>query len=823
MLLQDLRLAVRLLVRAPGFTLAAVVTLMLGIGMTTAIFSAVDAVLLRPIPFPEPERLVMLWETDRDSGTSHEPGSWPDFVDFQQRSRHLERLGGMIADEATLTPDRGEPVRVAGVFVTHELLPMLGVTPIVGRSITGEDDRLGGPAVALISERLWEQMFARDASALGRSIRLDDRPHTIVGVVPGGADFGILQILSAADYSRGFADRDPRTTVDVWLPLQADPAELVRDTHPLLMVGSLRSGATVAAAQEELSAIAADLERTHRSNEARGVRVELMSDVVFGPSRPALIVLIGAVSVVLLLACVNVANLLLVRGTRRRREVAIRSALGAGPGRLTRQFVTENLLLTLFSAAVGVLVAFGALRALIAFAPATVPRLASAGIDARVLSVALAISIVVGLVFGLLPVAQARRSDLQGALNAEDARGATDGRQARVVRSALVVAQVALAVVLVAGAGLLIRSFWHLQQVDPGFDPDGVLKVEFQLPSSRYPFDFKEWPDIKAIHRFNDALLARVSALPGVEAAALAGSHPLSAGFTNSFVIVGREEESKGFPELSMRAVTPGYFSAVRLRLSKGRLLATRDGTKSEPVVLVNEAAATRFFSDDDPLGQQIAFWGVRWTIVGVVANERFHGLTNDVPIAAYMPLAQAPSRGGQSLLVRTAGDPGALAGAVRGAIREIDPALAVYGVEPLTATLADSFGTRRFVMLLLMLFAALAMLLAAVGVHGVLSYTVSQRTREIGVRMAMGASPRSVVRLVLGEGAKLIVLGLGTGLVLGVAFTRALGGLLYGVTSTDPLTFLAVGVLLAVVAGVSSYIPARRAMRVDPIVALRE
>ncbi len=302
MLLQDLRLGLRLLRRAPGFTVAAVLTLMLGIGMTTAIFSAVDAVLLRPVPFPDLERLVMVWETDRDSGTSHEPGSWPDFVDFQQRSQKLERLGGLVADETTLTPDRGEPVRVAALSVTHDLLPMLGIRPVVGRAIAPADDRVGGPAVALISERLWDRMFQRDPSAIGRTVRLDDRPRSVIGVVPDGADFGVLQVLAAADYSRGFADRDPRTTVDVWLPLQADPAELVRDTHPLLMVGRLGPGVSVAAAQEELEVIAADLEAAHRSNQGRGVRIQPISYVIYGPTRPELTVMIAALSLVLLLA-----------------------------------------------------------------------------------------------------------------------------------------------------------------------------------------------------------------------------------------------------------------------------------------------------------------------------------------------------------------------------------------------------------------------------------------------------------------------------------------------------------------------------------------
>ena len=823
MLPHDLRYALRVLIRTPGFTVAAILTLTLGIGMTTAVFSAVDAVLLRPVPFPDADRLVMIWETDRDSDTSHEPGSWPDFVDFQRQSRQIDRFAGLIASETTIAPDRGEPRRLASLHVTHELLPLVGVRPVLGRPFTADDERLGAPGVVMISDGLWERAFQRDPGAIGRTLRLDDRPRTIVGVAPAEADFGVLQVLAAADYSRGFADRDARSRVDVWMPLQADPTQLVRETHPVLMMGRLAPGARVATAQQELAGIAADLERTFPSNKARGVFVEPLSRVIFGPTEPALLVLLAAVALVLLIAGVNVANLLLARGVGRRREVAVRSALGAGTHQLARQFIVESFLLTAVSGVLGVLVAVAGLRVLLALAPPKVPRLATAGVDLRVLAVATAICVAAGVIFGVLPVLQARRADLRGALDAGDARGATGGREGRVARSVLVVAEVALAVVLATGATLLTRSVWKLQHVDPGFDAAGVLKAEFELPASRYPFSFAEWPDIAPIHRFNAALLARVSALPTVEAAALAGSHPLNAGFTNSFVIVGREEESRDFPEMSMRGITPGYFRAVRLPLVRGRLLDERDHTKAQPAVVLNEAAVTRFFTTQDPIGQQIAFWGVRWTIVGVVGNEKFHGLAKTPAVAAYMPLAQAPSRGGQSLLVRTSSNPGAIAGAVRAAFAEIDPGLAVYGVEPLASTLSDSIGTPRFLMLLLMVFAAFALALAAIGIHGVLSYTVAQRTREIGIRIALGASPGSVTRLVVGQGAGLTAAGLATGLLLGAVFARALAGLLFGVGPTDIASFAAVLLVLAGVAALSIWLPARRAVRVEPLIAIRQ
>ncbi|MGH9348942.1 MAG: ABC transporter permease [Vicinamibacterales bacterium] len=820
-LVADIRFACRLLVRSPGFAAAAVLTLALGIGATTAIFSVVDAVLLRPVPLPEPGRLVMVWETDRDSGTFREPGAWPDLVDFQQRSRRIDRFGAFLADEAILTLGAGEPSRVATVHMTHAFAPLLGLSPLAGRPLGPDDDRAGGPPVVWISERLWARLFQRDPGAIGRTIHIDDRPQTIAGVLPSGADFGLLQILGAADYGRGFADRDARTEVDLWVPLQATERDFPRDTHPLLLVGRLAPGASVDAAQEELAGIAADLERAYPANNARGVFIEPLRRVVFGPVEPPLRVLLAAAALVLLVACVNVANLLLARGTSRVREVAVRAALGAETRRLARQFVVENTVLTLASAALGVALAAAGLRVLILLAPPEIPRLASIGIDGRVLAVAILISVAVGFAFGMLPIWQATRSDILGTLKTGDQRGGT-GPDRSVTRSGLVVAEMALAVVLAIGAALLVKSFWNLRQIDPGFDPTGVLKAEFQLPSTRYPVDFRLWPDFKDMHRFNAALLERVSALPGVESAAIAGNHPLDAGFTNSFVVVGREAESQSFPELSIRRVTPGYFRTLRVRLVRGRLIEESDTTGAAPVIAINEASAGRFFPSGDPLGHQIAFWGTRRTIVGVLANEKIHGLTAAAPVAAYVPLAQAPSaNGAEALIVRASGDPASLASGVTGAVRAIDPGLAVFGVEPLAHTLSQSIAAERFTMLLLGLFAALAVVLAAIGIHGVLSYTVAQRSREIGIRVALGAHPRRVLMLVAGQGARLAAGGAAIGVCLALASGRILSGLLYGVPPTHAATYVAVLGVLAIVAVLSIWIPARRAVRLDPIAAL--
>jgi putative ABC transport system permease protein len=822
-LAQDLRYALRLLAREPAFTATAVLTLALGIGATAAVFSVVDAVLVRPIPFTEPDRLVLVWETDRDSGTTREPASLPDFLDFQARSRTLSTVAGLRGLEASLTPPRGEPTRLAALAVTHELLPMLGVRPRAGRGFGAGDDLPGAPERVMISECLRVRLFGSDAEALGSTLVVDEHPRTIVGVVPPTADFGIQQILAAAAYSRGFADRSVRVDVDVWLPLVRDPEALPRSTHPMILVGRLADGVRLAAAQEELAGIAADLDRAYSVNDARGTFLEPLSDVVLGPVRPALLVLLGAVALVLLIACANVASLLLARGTTRAREIAVRTALGAGTARLARQFAVENTVLALASGATGILLAFGGLRLLLALAPGDVPRLASAGIDARVLAVALLVSVGSGLVFGTLPVVQGRRLDLRRSLGADDGRSATTSRERSTLRSFLVAAEVALAVMLVAGAGLLIKSFWRLLQVDPGFRVEGVFKAEYQLPASRYPRDFQTWPDFVEMHRFHRELLAAAAALPGVRSAAIAGNHPLDPGFTNSFSVVGREAESRSWPEISVRRVTPGYFETLGVPLLEGRRLAERDGTHARPVVVINAAAARRFFADRDPLGQQIVFWGAKRTVVGVVGNERFQGVAAVPPPAVYAPLAHAPTVSGpESLLVRGEGRSSGLLSAMRGAIRSVDPALAVFGAQPLADTLSQSLRERRFVMLVLASFAVLAVLLAAVGVHGLLSYSVARRRREIGIRVALGAEPGRVTALVVGQGVRLVLAGLAVGAVGALALTRLLGGLLFGVTAADPGTFLAVLLVMGGVGLLASYLPARRAVRLDPLVALR-
>src|SRR5262245_10618221 len=818
---RDVTYAFRAMRREPGFTLVAAATLALGIGATTAIFSVVDGVLLRHVPVAEVERVMMIWATDRASNTTREPASVPDYLDFETRAGSFGSIAAFAGTEVNLNPASGDPVRVAALAMTRGFLPLLGVKPLVGRDFNEAEDRAGGPRAVMISESLWERSFGRDPAVVGQTLRLNDIPRPIIGVVPESADFGILQLLSAADYSRAFADRGDRTRVDVWLPLQPNPKTTPRDTHPIFVMGRLKGGANVAAAQSEMSGVMSDLERSYPENDERGAFVEPLGDVVFGPVRPALFVLLGAVALVLLIACVNVTNLLLARGASRVQEVVVRTAIGARGSQLARQFMIETLLLVLLGSIAGVLVAIVGLRALLALAPADIPRLAEVAIDLRVLGATAGVSFLIGVIFGMVPTFQARHIASKTGIQTAGSLRATSTREQNRLRSALVVAEFTLAVVLMIGAGLLIRSFWALEQVDPGFRTSGILKAEYQLPPSRYPTNFANWPNFKEVQAFTDGLLQRASALPGIEAAAIASSHPMNRGFASSFVIPGREAEARNWPEISIRPVTPGYFLTVGLQLRRGRLLSDADRPSTPPVVLINETVAERYFPGQDPIGARVVFWGMPRTVVGIVANEKFQGLNNAAPIAAYVALAQAPS-GSASLIVRASGDPLTHAAAVRQVFREQDPQLAVFGVEPLADTVSRSISRQRFMMMLLGVFASVALVLAAIGIYGILSYSVQRRTHEIGIRMALGARPSLMVGAVVGNGFRLMLTGLALGFAGAFAVTRLLATMLFGITPLDPLTFVGVGVLLAIVALAASYLPARRVTRIQPTVALR-
>ena len=821
---QDLRYGTRVLLRSRGFAAAAILTLAIGIGATTAIFSVVNAVLLQPVPFRELDRMVMVWQTDRNTGTNREPSSLPDFIDVKERSRQLSDAAGFIASEGNITPVDGDTSRVPVLFSTSGLLDVLGIQPAMGRGFTAEEDIRGQGHVAMISDRLWEQQFQRATNVVGRTIRLSDLEYTIVGVVPASADFGAMQILRSAAYGRGFADRDLRSRVDVWLPMGAVGRELVRSTHPLLVLGRLAPGASVASAQSELTSIMADLEAQYAgSNVARGAFVESMNDVIFSRVRGTLWVLLAAVGFVLLIACVNVANLLLARGTARLREVAVRTAMGAPLRRLVRQFAAENLVMTSVATILGMAIALLALKLMVAVAPADIPRITDVRIDGVVLAVATGLAIFTGLVFGVVPAIQARRVDLQGALKSDESRGASASRERGLLRSTLVVSEVALAVVLLVGAGLLVKSAWRLSQVETGYSTENVVKAEFQLPPGRYPTQ-NGWPNFVEVHRFNDDLMQRVRGLPGVQAAAIVGNHPVDPGSQNSWRVVGRESEGANWPEVSIRRVSTSYLETVRLPLASGRAFGDGDGPADPAVSIINEALARRFFEGREPLGQQIALWGSARTIVGVVKDERINGLAREAPPAIYLPFRQAPSfNGAEALLVRTSAPISGLVNSLRGAVRQVDPQLAVFGIQSLEEVLGASVAQQRFVMLLLIAFSGVAVILAAIGIHGILSYTIAQRRHELGIRIALGATPGRVTNLVLGQGARLTAVGLLIGVLAAFALTRVIASQLYGVSATDLTAFAAVLPVLGAVAMLATWLPARRAVRLDPLDAMRD
>lgn len=815
----DFRYALRSFRRSPSFTVAAILTLALGIGATAAIYSVVDGVLLRPIPFANADRVAMLWETDRNSGTTHEPSSIPDYEDFTARSQAFALLAAMSPVEVNVTVTNADPERLAGLEVTHTYFATVGLQPMIGRAFTDVEDRVGGPQAVIISESLWERRFTRSSTIIGQTLRLNETDVEIVGVMPKGADFGALQVLGAADYQRGFADRGGRPQVDVWMPLRASPTAQ-RDNHPIFVIGRLASTATMATAQRELSTIAAGLEQNYpQANRARGVFIEPFSDVVFGNIRAALYLLSAAVGLVLLVACTNVANLLLARAANRTRDVTVRTALGASRARLLQQYAVESVLLVGSGAVLGLALAFAAVRVTRAFAPATMPRAESLGLQGDALIVTTAISIVIATVFGLLPVLHARRINLHSTLQSEG-RGSAGGRWQQALRASLVVAQVAMATTLTISAVLLIRSLASLQSVDPGFDANHVLKAEFQLPDNRYPRDFSKFPNWPERQRFQSDVLTRLQALPDVESVAMATSNPMDAGFTSSIRVAGREEEARGWPEPSLRPISTGYLATMRVPVLSGRTFTGSDDMGAPPVVLINEAARQRYFAGHEPLGAQVLLWGASRTVVGVIGDERFKGLSAPASPALYLPLGQSPTA--SAILVRTTGAPELFAPQLRAVMRELDPQLAIYGVEPLSTTIAGTVAERWFTMSMLALFALLALVLAIVGVHGVLSYSVAQRTREIGIRMALGADGAQVKRLILSDGARLATIGIASGLMGAFALSRIMRSMLFGVGANDPATFTGVTVLLICVSVGASWLPARRAARVEPMEALR-
>ena len=806
MLSQDLRYALRSLVRWPGFTMVVVLTLALGIGANAAIFSVVNAVLLRPLPYADPDRLVFVFgtPTDGDSAKVGAASSYPDFVDFRQRARSFSQLGAMSTQQTTVTGKSFEPAIVSGSPVTANLLPMLGVAPALGRTFAEDEDRPGAAPVVVVSDEFWRQRLNADPNVIGSSVSLNGRPATIIGVMPPRFAF-------------------PGGTV-LWFPA-ADPNDAQsRGRHSYYVVGRLADGVTEAVANREVAGIARQLEiENPAANAKRGARVESLREAIVGDVRPALMVLLGSVGLVLLIVCVNVANLFLARAAARTREVAVRTALGAARGRLARQFLTESFVITAIGATLGLGVAYWGSKLLVSRAPRTIPRANEIAIDANVLLFLLGLAAVTAVIFGVLPALQMSRGVPIDALR-EGGRGMRGGLARRGLRQALVVSEVALAVVLVVGAALLVKSFWRMQRVDPGFVPDRMLVVQIQLPQSRYG----GFADADRVRQFYADLYSRLSNRPEVQSVAIAMQHPLSPGWTSSFTIAGREPPVHGQePESSIRPVMPGYFRAVGAKLLRGREIQESDGVGAPGVVVINEAFARLHFPNEDPIGRRLeraSWWrGMpsSYEIIGVVADERFRGPRAAADPATYYSLAQFTFNDNW-LLVRTKGDPSAFVPTLRQTVWAMDRDLPLENVQTMNEILGDSVADSRFNTALLSLFAVVALLLAAIGIYGVLAYTVAQRTSEIGIRMALGAPRSSVLRLVVGNGLALTLVGVAIGAAGAVVATRALERLVFGVSTTDPSVFALVALALTAVALCAALVPALRASRVDPIVALR-
>jgi putative ABC transport system permease protein len=789
-----------MLLKNPGFTLIAVLTLALGIGANTAIFSVINGVLLSALPYPQPEQLTMVWLDNRRQGIPDDITSYPNFVDWRDRNKTFQGMAGMTSSNVHLT-GAGEPEEISAAIVSISFFQVMGVGPALGRGFTPEEERPGSDRVVILSHALWQRRFGGDPGILNKTISLSGITNTVVGIMPPGFQF-------------------PENT-DMWRPLAPnDGMRSARFGFFLPVVGRLKPGVTRAQAQADLDVIANQIEQQFPDMAGYGVNVVPVLEQTVGAIRRTLVILFLAVILVLLIACANVANLLLARASGRRREVALRAALGAGRWRIVRQLLTENMLLAALGGALGVLLAWWGLRLLVDLSPANIPRLENIRLDGHVLWFTLGLSLLTGLIFGLAPALQTTQLKLSETLK-EGGRTGSGGRSARLIRGVLVVVEVAFTLVLLVGAGLLIRSFWRLQQVDPGFKTDNVLTLRLSLPRSRYT-------DGAQAVSFFERLQERLAALPGVASVSSTTDIMLQRLATSStFTIENRPPDpSEQSLELPFDRVQPNYFQTMGIPLLQGRAFTAQDGRDSPRVAIVNETFVKRYFPNADPIGKRFTFGdggpNARWiAIVGVVRDTKRQGVDQPIRIESWMPLAQSPARS-MEVVLRTTGDPLALGNAAREAVWSIDRDLPIPRMQTVEQNLSTRVAQRRLNMLLLGLFASVALVLAAVGIYGVMNYTVTQRTNEIGIRVALGAQTRDVLRLVVGEGMILALLGVVIGLVMTFAFTRLMASLLFGVSASDPLTFAAIAALLFGVALLACWIPARRATEVDPMVALR-
>jgi putative ABC transport system permease protein len=799
----DIRFALRILRKNPAFTAVAILTLALGIGANTAIFSVVDAVLLRPLPYSQPEHLVTVSECNHpyDQATKNEvaPGN---FLDWRTRNDVFEQIGAVSLPGFSLT-GVDQPERVLGAATSAGMLRLLGLHPALGREFEASDDKYGAAPVIMLTHALWKHRYGSDPRILGKTIHLDTKPYTVVGVLPAGLAF-------------------PQPHVQLWVPLEQTvaPHEMRwYASHYLDVYARLKSGVTLAQASEEMSRIAAQIKREQpESNGGAAVLVLNLQDDVAGAIRPALLTLLVAVGFVLLIACVNVANLLLVRATSRGKELATRIALGASKARLIRQMLTESVLLSFAGGCAGLLVASWTTRLLLALRPESLPQFNTIETDGRVLLFTLGVSVFTGLLFGLLPAFRSSAINLSPALHATS-RSATPSRSMKRLRNLFVAAEIAISLVLLAGAGLTIRSFLHLRNTDLGFRSDHIVTARISIPSDKYSKD-------EQVVSFYDQVLQRIRNTPGVESAAMVSFLPLTGhNFDNSFDIVGRPPHPPDNRDYALvRFIDSQYFSVLGIPLLSGRGIGEHDRLGSSRAVVLSESMARRYWPKGRPIGEHLVVYlgedQSPWEVVGIVGDVRTSIAEEPLP-TMYFPYAQMPYRF-MVLTVRTHGDPQSMIENIRNTVLAIDTDQPIFQTRTLAELIDSNLVPWRFSMMLLCMFAAVALLLAAAGIYGVMSYLVAQRIHEVGVRIALGAQSSDVLRLVVGDGAKLALIGLIFGLLASVALTRLMSNLLFQVSATDPLTLSVVALVLTVVALAACYVPARRAIRIDPMIALR-
>ena len=799
---QDVRFAVRTLRRSPGFSIVAALTLAIGIGANTAIFSVVQGILLRPLPFADPSRLVMVQSTYHGPPDTSSPAN---VYDWRAQNHSLTSMAVYTGHSAVLTGS-GDPEQLRGFDVSGDFFAILGVTALEGSSVFAPSDTaFNGTKAVLVNETLWRTRFGGDPKLVDSMLTIDGERYRVAGVIPARSAWPAKAML--------------------WFCFTWDPAKLAdsRDAVFLKTVARLKAGATAASAQADLSAIAARLAQQYPNEDAKLDAVVVpLHEWITGSLRLPLLVLLGGVAFVLLIACANVANLLLVRGVSREGELAVRTALGAGRGRLVRQLVTESMVLSLVGGAIGFVLAIVGTRLLVAAAPTSIPRLDSIRVDGGILAFTLAVTAITGALFGLMPARQMLRPDISKTLR-EGGRGVGQRAGSHRARRVLVVAEVALSVVLLAGAGLLIRSFSRLMRVDPGFRTDHSLSFALNLPETKY-----ETPEMQAV--FLRAVMERMRAIPGVQSAGAALAMPLSSyGRSSHFAIAGRAPmKQTDEPEAEIRMATPDYFPTMGIRLIRGRGFTPQDDAAGVRVLLITESTAKKFFPNEDPLGKHVTFGWTRHSvplqgdIVGIVADVKQTSLAAAALPQFWIAYDQWPVPDDMSIVLHTTRDEQSVVADARRAIHELDPDLAIAHVATLENVVAESVAQPRFYMMLLTAFAVVAILLASIGIYGVIAYLVGQRAREIGIRIALGASPSNVVRMVVNEGVAMVAIGIGIGIVGAIALTRLMHALLFDTSSTDPMTYVLVTLVLAAVALVASSVPAMRAAHVDPALAMR-